>query len=417
MTQQVDVLVIGGGVVGICAAHFLREQGREVTVVEKDVVCAGSSYGNAGLIVPSHSVPLAEPGVIAQGLRWMFDPGQSLLHQMALGPRSCGLVVAVPQGQHHAAGAARPCRCCAICTWRAFGSMRHWPRNWILPLGTRADSCCARPSRGWKSVHEEAELMQEIGIEVEMVDAQQAQERAAVVELDCVGGAFYAQDAHLDPARLVRALAARCVERGVQLNEKTEVLGFGKQGRRLQVVETTRGDFVADEVVLCSGAWSPGVGHELSLSLPVQPAKGYSVTVHKPDPCPEVPLMLVEARVGTTPMGDKLRFAGTLELAGMDTSINRRRVAAIVNAVPRYVPAWTSDALELIEVWRGLRPCTPDGLPFLGRPRDYDNLTVAAGHAMVGVSLGAVTGTVIARVVQGEEPGFDLSLCNVDRFG
>ena len=154
-----------------------------------------------------------------------------------------------------------------------------------------------------ESVHEEAELMQEIGIEVEMVDAQQAQECAAVVELDCVGGAFYAQDAHLDPARLVRALAARCVERGVQLNEKTEVLGFGKQGRRLQVVETTRGDFAADEVVLCSGAWSPGVGRGLGLSLPVQPAKGYSVTVHKPDPCPEVPLMLVEARVGTTPDG------------------------------------------------------------------------------------------------------------------
>ena len=116
-------------------------------------------------------------------------------------------------------------------------------------------------------------------------------------------------------------------------------------------------------------------------------------------------------------MGDKLRFAGTLELAGMDTSINRRRVAAIVNAVPRYVPAWTPDALELIEVWRGLRPCTPDGLPFLGRAQAYDNLTVAAGHAMVGVSLGAVTGAVTARVVQGEEPGFDLSLCNVDRFG
>ena len=273
-----------------------------------------------------------------------------------------------------------------------------------------------KTEQGLESVREEAELMQEVGIEVEMLDEAGVQQRATAVELDCMGGAFYTQDAHLDPARLVRALAARCVERGVQLNEKTEVLGFGKKGRRVQVVETTRGDFAAAEVVLCSGAWSPGVARGLGLSLPVQPAKGYSVTVHKPSSCPAVPLMLVEARVGTTPMGDKLRFAGTLELAGMDTSINRRRVAAIVNAVPRYVPAWTPDALELIEVWRGLRPCTPDGLPFLGRALAYDNLTVAAGHAMVGVSLGAVTGAVTARVVQGEEPGFDLSLCNVDRF-
>ena len=325
MTQQVDVLVIGGGVVGICAAHFLQEQGREVTVVEKDEVCAGSSYGNAGLIVPSHSVPLAEPGVIAQGLRWMFDTTRTVpstsngagISTLWLG---CG-------------SSARPAPCGGVrqampllrdMHLESFRLYEALATELDFAFGHEGRLLLCKTEQGMESVHEEAELMQEIGIEVEMVDAQQAQERADTVELDCVGGAFYAQDAHLDPARLVRALAARCVERGVQLNEKTEVLGFGKQGRRLQVVETTRGDFVADEVVLCSGAWSPGVGRELGLSLPVQPAKGYSVTVHKPDPCPEVPLMLVEARVGTTPMGDKLRFAGTLELAGMDTSINRR---------------------------------------------------------------------------------------------
>ena len=416
MAQQVDVLVIGGGVVGICAAHFLQEQGCEVTVVEKDEVCAGSSYGNAGLIVPSHSVPLAEPGVIAQGLRWMFDPDSPFYIKWRWDRDLMAWL-----WQFRKASTMRRVRQ-AMPLLRdmhleSFRLYEELAAELDFAFGHEGRLLLCKTEQGMESVHEEAELMQEIGIEVEMVNAQQAQERAAAVELDCVGGAFYAQDAHLDPARLVRALAARCVERGVQLNEKTEVLGFGKQGRRLQVVETTRGDFAADEVVLCSGAWSPGVGRGLGLSLPVQPAKGYSVTVHKPDPYPEVPLMLVEARVGTTPMGDKLRFAGTLELAGMDTSINRRRVAAIVNAVPRYVPAWTPDALELIEVWRGLRPCTPDGLPFLGRPRDYDNLTVAAGHAMIGVSLGAVTGAVTARVVQGEESGFDLSLCNVDRFG
>ena len=416
MTQQTDVLVIGGGVVGICTAHFLREQGREVTVVEKDEVCAGSSYGNAGLIVPSHSVPLAEPGVIAQGLRWMFDPDSPFYIKW----RWDRDLVAWLWQFRKASTMRRVRQAMPLLRDMHLESFRLYEAlaaELDFAFGHEGRLLLCKTEQGMESVHEEAELMQEIGIEVEMVDAQQAQECAEVVELDCVGGAFYVQDAHLDPARLVRALAARCVKRGVQLNEKTEVLGFGKQGRRIQVVETTCGDFAADEVVLCSGAWSPGVGRGLGLSLPVQPAKGYSVTVRKPDPCPEVPLMLVEARVGTTPMGDKLRFAGTLELAGMDTSINRRRVAAIVNAVPRYVPAWTSDALELIEVWRGLRPCTPDGLPFLGRPRDYDNLTVAAGHAMIGVSLGAVTGAVTACVVQGEEPGFDLSLCNVDRFG
>ena len=415
MMRQVDVLVIGGGVVGICAAHFLQEQGREVTVVEKDEVCAGSSYGNAGLIVPSHSVPLAEPGVMAQGLRWMFDPDSPFYIKW----RWDRALMAWLWQFRKASTLRRVRQAMPLLRDMHLESLRLYQglaAELDFAFGHEGRLLLCKTEQGLQHVREEAELMQEIGLEVEMVDAQQARQSAAV-ELDCVGGAFYAQDAHLDPARLVRALAARCVERGVQLREKTEVLGFGKKGRRVQVVETTRGDFVAAEVVLCSGAWSPGVARALGLSLPVQPAKGYSVTFHKPQPCPAVPLMLVEARVGATPMGDKLRFAGTLELAGMDMSINRRRVAAIVNAVPRYVPAWTPDTLDLIEVWRGLRPCTPDGLPFLGRASAYDNLTVAAGHAMIGVSLGAVTGAVTARVVQGVEPGFNLSLCNVDRFG
>ena len=415
MTRQVDVLVIGGGVVGICAAHFLQEQGREVTVVEKDEVCAGSSYGNAGLIVPSHSVPLAEPGVMAQGLRWMFDPDSPFYIKWCWDRALMAWL-----WQFRKASTLRRVRqAMPLLRDMHLESLRLYQglaAELDFAFGHEGRLLLCKNEQGLQHVREEAELMQEIGLEVEMVNAQQARQSAAV-ELDCVGGAFYAQDAHLDPARLVRALAMRCVERGVQIREKTEVLGFGKKGRRVQVVETTRGDFVAAEVVLCSGAWSPGVARALGLSLPVQPAKGYSITFHKPHPCPAVPLMLVEARVGATPMGDKLRFAGTLELAGMDMSINRRRVAAIVNAVPRYVPAWTPDALDLIEVWRGLRPCTPDGLPFLGRASAYDNLTVAAGHAMIGVSLGAVTGAVTARVVQGEEPGFNLSLCNVDRFG
>ena len=295
MTQQTDVLVIGGGVVGICTAHFLQEQGREVTVVEKDEVCAGSSYGNAGLIVPSHSVPLAEPGVIAQGLRWMFDPDSPFYIKW----RWDRDLVAWLWQFRKASTMRRVRQAMPLLRDMHLESFRLYEalaEELDFAFGHEGRLLLCKTEQGMESVHEEAELMQEIGIEVEMVDAQQAQQCAEVVELDCVGAErFNAQDAHLDPARLVRALAARCVERGVQLNEKTEVLGFGKQGRRIAMVETTRGDFAADEVVLCSGAWSPGVGRGLGLSLPVQPAKGYSVTVHKPDPCPEVPADVGEA--------------------------------------------------------------------------------------------------------------------------
>ena len=290
MTQQVDVLVIGGGVVGICAAHFLQEQGREVTVVEKDEVCAGSSYGNAGLIVPSHSVPLAEPGVIAQGLRWMFNPDSPFYIKW----RWDRDLVAWLWQFRKASTMRRVRQAMPLLRDMHLESFRLYEAlaaELDFAFGHEGRLLLCKTEQGLESVREEAELMQEVGIEVEMLDEAGVQQRAATVELDCMGGAFYAQDAHLDPARLVRALAARCVERGVQLNEKTEVLGFGKKGRRVQVVETTRGDFAAAEVVLCSGAWSPGVARGLGLSLPVQPAKGYSVTVHKPSSCPAVPLM------------------------------------------------------------------------------------------------------------------------------
>ena len=415
MAQNTDVLIIGGGVAGVCTAHFLQEQGRQVTLVEKDEVCAGSSYGNAGLIVPSHSVPLAEPGVIGQGLRWMFDPDSPFY----IKPRLDRALISWLWQFRKASTAKRVQRAIPLLRdmhLESFRLYRDLASKLDFSFGHEGRLLLCKTEAGLQHVREEAELMQGVGLEVEMLDAAGIGKLDDNVVFDSIGGAFYRQDAHLDPARFVKGLAARCVESGMDLREKTEVLGFYKEGRHIKIVETTRGDFAANEIVLCGGSWSPGLVADLALCLPVQPAKGYSVTTHRPDPCPHIPFMLVEAKIAATPMGEKLRFAGTLELAGMDMSINRRRVAAIMNAVPHYVPSWQPGALELLEVWRGLRPCTPDGLPFMGRAAAYDNLTVAAGHAMIGVSLGPVTGAVTARLVQGEDPGLDLNLCDVDRY-
>ncbi len=415
MAQNVDVLIIGGGVVGVCTAHYLQESGRDVMLIEKDQICAGSSYGNAGLIVPSHSVPLAEPGVIGQGLRWMLNPESPFY----IKPRLDRDLFSWLWQFRKASSRRRVQRAMPLLRDLHLQSFRLYQilaAELDFAFGHQGRLLLCKTEEGLKHVREEAELMQEIGLEVQIFDVTDVQELEPNVVFDCIGGAFYRQDGHLDPARFVRGLAARCVERGLELREKTEVLGFGKQGRRVEIVDTTHGQFAANQIVLCGGSWSPSLVADLALSLPVQPAKGYSVTLRKPDRCPQIPFMLVEAKVAATPMGDKLRFAGTLELAGMDLSINRRRVAAIMKAVPDYVPEWSPGTLDMIEIWRGLRPCTPDGLPFLGRAAAYDNLTVAAGHAMIGLSLGPVTGQLTARLVQGQDPGYDLNLCNVDRY-
>jgi D-amino-acid dehydrogenase len=167
--------------------------------------------------------------------------------------------------------------------------------------------------------------------------------------------------------------------------------------------------------VLAAGAWSAGLGRALDLRLPIQPAKGYSVTCQRPPHGPAMPLVLAEARVAVTPMGERLRFAGTLELAGLDLAIDRRRVEAVRRAPTRYLRL--GDALPLVEIWRGLRPCTPDGLPIVGRSTRLDNLILATGHAMIGVSLGPVTGKLVARLATGARPSIDLAPLRPDRFG
>ena len=204
---------------------------------------------------------------------------------------------------------------------------------------------------------------------------------------------------------------------GVVIHTHTEVIGMRTAGRRITSVQTTRGDFAAEEVVLAGGSWSPQIVRDLGLRLLVQPAKGYSISYKRPADFPDIPLILVEAKVAVTPMDEVLRIAGTLELAGWDLAINRRRVNAILNSIPSYLPDIDVRALDLVEIWRGMRPCTPDGLPYIGRPEILDNLIVATGHAMKGISLAPVTGKLVAQLAAREPPAVDLSALRIERFG
>jgi D-amino-acid dehydrogenase len=418
MTHDADVLIIGGGVIGICAAYYLKERGCTVTVIEKGEVCSGCSYGNAGLIVPSHSVPLAAPGMVAQGLRWMFNPESPFY----IKPRLDRELFSWLWKFRGACNAGHVRRAMPIIRDLSLASLQLYKE-----LAARDDLAFGFEHRGMLSVYRSAEhlkessdevrRLQDIGLEVSVLNGDEVRALEPRVRMNTAGGVFYRQDAHLTPAKFVRALAHAVEKKGAAIHPSTEVLGFETSGRRVATVRTTRGDFAAREVVLAGGTWSPGIARDLRINLPMQPAKGYSVTVKRPESSPLIPMVLAEARVGVTPMGETLRFAGTLELAGLDFSINQRRVRAILRAVPEYLPDLNPANLELIEIWRGLRPCTPDGLPYLGRARRYDNLTIAAGHAMIGVSLGPVTGKLVSQVVAGEPPRIDLAMFSVERFG
>jgi D-amino-acid dehydrogenase len=203
---------------------------------------------------------------------------------------------------------------------------------------------------------------------------------------------------------------------GGTISWSTPVRGWKIQRNRVVAVQTDHGELSADEYVLAAGAWSPDLVRGLHLQIPIQAGKGYSITLSAPRYVPSLPLILTEARIAVTPMGQSLRFGGTMELAGLDESINSARAQAIIDSIPNYFPDFAADDFRDVPVWRGLRPCSPDGLPYLGRVGRYANLSIAAGHAMLGVSLGPISGKLLAQILVGEKPDIPIGALSPDRY-
>lgn len=387
--MTIDVAVVGAGVVGIAAARFLREAGRSVVVFDKGGVAAGCSRGNAGLIVPSHAIPLAAPGALWQGVKWMFNPESpfyikprlsfSLLRWLWRFGLACSekrVKAAIPllRDLHRASA-------------KLFDAAE---RRGLLLL--------FRSPKGFEGGVHEAQVLSDAGLETNVLDAPAVRALLPGLKTDVVGGVHCLEDAHLDPLRFVQGWAK-------DVDVRIADVALEVDGRRVRI----RG-VEAKEVVLAAGSWAPELGRGLGMSIPIQPGKGYSLTFQ--GSAPPLPFILSEERVAVTPMGGRVRLAGTMELAGMDLSINERRVGAIRRAGE----AALGPLGEPLETWAGLRPLTPDTLPILGRPARFDNLVVAGGHAMIGLSLGPITGRIVADLVAGRDPGFDLSLLSPDRF-
>ena len=252
------------------------------------------------------------------------------------------------------------------------------------------------------------------GVPLRELDAAELAELEPGVDFAVAGALLNEEGAALRIPAFLVGLAEALRARGVEILTGAEVRGFEVTGRRVRGVRTGRGDLRPAEVVIAAGVWSVACARMLGVGLTLQPAKGYAVTVPAGPGAPTRPVLLSEGKVAVMPLGDRVRIGGTLELSGLDTSVSPRRVDGILHTARRYLPALDTD--RRLDVWSGLRPCTPDSLPLIGRAGGWGNVSVATGHGHIGMGLAPAGGELLAHLVTGAEPALPLETFALDRF-
>jgi D-amino-acid dehydrogenase len=413
-TSTPDVAVIGGGVVGVSVAAELAARGASVTLLERGPdVAAGCSWGNAGVVGPSHVVPLAGPEPILDGLRWLprRDSPFALRPRPAVAPWLARFLAASTPAR--VAESARVLRRMALRSADLHAELADrgleagYRRAGLLNV---YDSRRAFAAAAAEAAHDRAG-----GIRAEVLEADALQARFGHVTGTRAGAVLHPDDAHCDPGAFVHAVAAEAVGAGVELRTGVEALGLRRLPHGALSVWTTAGEVRAGQVVLAAGAWSPRLARDAGLRLLVQGGKGYHLEFAPQDGDPEVPTWFHASRVVATPMPGRLRVAGMLELAGVDMSVDRRRVDAIARAAETGLRGF--GRRTPYAVWRGLRPCSPDGLPIIGRAPGSERLVLATGHGMWGLQLAPLTGRLVADVVLHQAPSMDLRPLAPERFG
>jgi len=413
-----SVVVVGGGAVGLSVAYYAAKRGHRVTLIERGGEARdGCSFGNAGMIVPSHFVPLAAPGMVALGLKWIWDPESPFW----IKPRFDRDLISWCWGfmrsstRSHVERAAPLLRDLSFASRGLFKELSSWSGEGFGLAECGLLMLC----RSRHVLDEEvktAQMARRLDVPVEVLDEAQTSRLEPNVRMNIAGAVYYPKDCHLSPSRFMDFLQREAKKLGVEFHWETEATGWRTECRRIVALRTSKGDVDADEFVICGGTWSSSMVGGLHLCLPLQAGKGYSLTLPNPGRLPAICSILTEARVAVTPMDGALRFGGTMEIAGLDERINARRVQGIIKAVGQYYPEFHPRDFAQIRPWVGLRPCSPDGLPYLGRTKAWENLSIATGHAMMGLSLAPVTGSLMAQVLSDDEPEINLDMLSPDRF-
>lgn len=408
-------VITGGGIIGLFSALYLRRAGWEVTIIDKGDMLSGCSYGNAGMITPSHFVPLAAPGVIKQAFKWMFSASSPFHIRPRLNSNmlSWGINFIKSASEEHVERSAAPLRDLLLMGRSLYEDLEN-EQGFSFSLRKKGTIMYYKSGKVGAEEIKLAEKAKELGLETEVYDRRKLREMEPGLNVNALGGVHYKCDAHLNPADLMKQLLLKLKDEVTWVRNTAGK--FERKNGKIAGI-TAGGELISGDLfILSGGSWSAGLAASLGINIPLVPGKGYSVTLERPRAELVHPAILCEARVALTPMNGRLRFGGTMEIGSPAGRINMKRVKSITDAVNACFPALKAEMPAKSTVWAGLRPVSADGLPYIGSTQRYDNLIIATGHSMLGLGAAPATGKLVAEIAEGKPTSLALEAFRPDRF-
>jgi D-amino-acid dehydrogenase len=409
-----EVVIIGGGIIGLCSAFYLQKEGHQVSIVEKSNLNSGASFVNAGFISPSHVVPLAAPGMVAMGAKMMFNSASPFYLKPRLNVNLLKWAWAFNKSAtaKHVKKAAPIIKELTVFSRELFQEFKnnqlfnfHFEKKGLL--------MAYQTLKFEKKEAELAKIAKTQGLEVTHINKAKLKEMEP--EIKAEGAYYYMCDAHSTPNEFMQKMILYLKSKGVIFYANETVLSIKNNVNDTQSLTTNKRTLTFDELVIAAGAWTPALVKKLGIKLLVEAGKGYSINVFRNTGI-KYPAILAERNTAITPMDGFTRFGGTMEIGGINSKINKKRVQQIAENVKAFYPNVHIMQEEQDKAACGLRPLSPDGLPFIGRSKYFKNVTIATGHAMMGWSQGPATGKLISEIITDNKTSINLTPFSLERF-
>lgn len=414
MDSKADVLVVGGGIIGLSTAVKLAEKGVQVTVLDKGAVGHGCSFGNAGWMTPCFALPLAMPGLFFKSLKWLLDPESPLYIKPSMDPLLFRWLAhfTMAMTEKRARASTEALVAISKVSLELYQKLAlEFPE---INFAKKGLLIAAQSQAGVRAAVQELEYVSSYQVSGKVMSPDEMRAMEPSLQGHLEGGVYFPNEAHAEPLKVVQALASKARSLGVKIEENREVRHWVTEKGKVKSLQTSAGEMIADTYVLATGSWSQAMARELRLSIPILGGKGYALIVPPLAVQPAHPMMLIEKKIAITPRAGSLRIAGTLELVNQDFSITERRVQAIIKGAGEFLAL--PQQVKVGETWRGLRPCTPDGVPLIGFSNRLSNLALACGHQMLGLQAGFGTGQLLAELIVDGKSDLDRKVYNPNRF-